>query len=315
MPNNQETVIFTAPPTLKTELFSRIPDAHRRAGKLTLERIQAGKGHAATDSYIEGPSFDREGNLYVVDIAFGLIFRISPQGQVQLICEYDGEPNGLKIHKDGRIFIADHKNGLCQLDLPTHQTQPLSTRFRTEGYKGLNDLFFAKNGDLYFTDQGQTGMQDPTGRVYRRNADGGIECLLNNVPSPNGIVLSPSENFLYIAATRSNAVWRAMVLPDGSLTRVGVFIQMSGGSGPDGLAVDQAGNLFVAHAGLGAVWMFSPRGEPLLRINSCAGAMTTNLAFGGADNRELYITESESGSILVAQLDTPGMPMFSHAKL
>lgn len=313
--SHKESAIFTAPPTLKAEIFASIPAVHRRAGKLSLERIQAGKGHASTDSYIEGPSFDRDGNLYLVDIAFGLIFRISPQGNTELICEYDGEPNGLKIHSDGRIFIADHKNGLCLLDLQNHQIKPLSRRFRTEGYKGLNDLFFAKNGDLYFTDQGQTGMQDPSGRVYRRNADGSIECLLSNVPSPNGIVLSPTENFLYIAATRSNAVWRAMVLPDGSLTRVGVFIQMSGGSGPDGLAFDQAGNLFVAHAGMGVVWKFSPRGEPLLRINSCAGAMTTNIAFGGADNRELYITESESGSILVTKLDTPGMPMFSHTKL
>ena len=136
---------------------------------------------------------------------------------------------------------------------------------------------------------------------------------MSNIPSPNGVVLNPNESFLYVAATRSNSIWRAMILPDGSITRAGIFIQMSGGSGPDGLAVDQAGNLFVAHAGFGAVWMFSPYGEPLLRINSCAGSMTTNLAFGGKDNRDLYITESETGSVLVARMDIPGNPMFSHS--
>ena len=112
--------------------------------------------------------------------------------------------------------------------------------------------------------------------------------------------------------TRANSIWRAMLLPDGSITRVGNFIQLSGGSGPDGLAVDQAGNLYVAHAGLGTVWKFSPQGEPLLRIHSCAGKMTTNLAFGGKDNQDLFITESETGSILRVRMDTPGLTPFSH---
>ncbi|MBV7483177.1 SMP-30/gluconolactonase/LRE family protein [Bordetella sp. BOR01] len=304
--------MYPAPPVIRTEVFTRIPDQYRKAGQLSKERLHAGKGTLATDSYIEGPSFDRDGNLYLVDIAFGLVFRVSPMGKVTLLAEYDGEPNGLKIHRDGRIFIADHKNGLLLLDPGLGTLTPYLRRARTEGFKGLNDLYFASNGDLYFTDQGQTGMQDPTGRVYRSSADGRLECLLGNVPSPNGIVMNPAENLLYVAATRGNSVWRAMVLPDRSLTRVGLFVQMSGGSGPDGMAVDQAGNLLVAHAGLGAVWMFSPHGEPLLRIDSCMGRMTTNIAFGGNDNRDLYITESESGCVLVARMEIPGQPMYSH---
>jgi gluconolactonase len=293
-------------------VFATLPAQYRRAGQLSEERRMAGKGTAQTDSFLEGPSFDCKGNLYVVDIAFGAFYRISPQGEVSRVAVSDGEPNGLKIHRDGRIFVADHKYGLLLLDAHTGAIAPLASRFRTESFKGLNDLFFARNGDLYFTDQGQTGLQDPSGRVYRRRADGSTECLLANVPSPNGIVMNAAETLLYVAATRANAVWRAMVLPDGSLTRVGAFIQMSGGSGPDGMALDAQGNLFVAHAGMGAVWMFSPRGEPLLRIDSCAGQMTTNIAFGGQDNRDLYITESETGSILVARMDIPGQPMYSH---
>lgn len=304
--------MFRMPPAISSELFARIPDEYRKKGKISLERLQACKGTLQTDSYIEGPSFDRDGNLYIVDIAFGLIFKVSDTGFVTQVLEYDGEPNGLKIHKDSRIFIADHKNGLMLFNPESCTMAPFLPRFRTEGFKGLNDLFFSNNGDLYFTDQGQTGFQDPSGRIFKYSNNGKIELLLNNVPSPNGIVMSPSENFLYIASTRGNCILRAMVLPDGSLTRVGNFIQMSGGSGPDGLAVDQAGNLFVAHAGFGAVWMFSPRGVPLLRIDSCMGGMTTNIAFGGKDNRNLYITESETGSILVARMDIPGQQLFSH---
>jgi gluconolactonase len=247
-----------------------------------------------------------------VDIAFGLIYQINPQGSVKLLSEYDGEPNGLKIHQDGRIFVADHKNGLMLLDPQSGEIKPFIERYKTESFKGLNDLVFSKDGNLYFTDQGQTGLQDPTGRVFSLNTQGNLTCLLNNVASPNGIALNPEENFLYIAVTRANSIWRAMLLPDGSITRVGNFIQLSGGSGPDGLAVDQAGNLYVAHAGLGTVWKFSPQGEPLLRIHSCAGKMTTNLAFGGKDNQDLFITESETGSILRVRMDTPGLTPFSH---
>jgi gluconolactonase len=304
--------MFKAPPEIGTEVFTRIPDQYRKSGQLSPERILAGKGSLKTDSYIEGPTFDRDGNLYIVDIAFGLIYQINPQGQVKLVVEYDGEPNGLKIHHDGRIFVADHKNGVMLLDPESGSIKPYIGRYKTESFKGLNDLVFSKAGALYFTDQGQSGLQDPSGRVFCLDTSGNLNCLLNNVPSPNGIALNLEENFLYIAVTRANSVWRAMLLADGSITRVGNFIQLSGGSGPDGLAVDQAGNLYVAHAGLGSVWKFSAQGEPLLRIRSCAGMMTTNLAFGGKDNQDLFITESESGSILRARMDTPGLTLFSH---
>lgn len=302
--------MFKAPPEIGTEVFARIPDEYRKSGQLSSERILAGKGSLKTDSYIEGPTFDQEGNLYIVDIAFGLIFQISPKGLVKLLVEYDGEPNGLKIHQDGRIFVADHKNGLMLLDPISASVKPFIERYKTESFKGLNDLVFSKQGKLYFTDQGQSGLQDPTGRVFCLDTQGHLHCLLNNVPSPNGIALNADENFLYIAATRANSVWRAMLLPDGSITRVGNFIQLSGGSGPDGLALDQAGNLYVAHAGLGTVWKFSPQGEPLLRIRSCAGMMTTNLTFGGENNQDLFITESETGSILRVRMETPGLKPF-----
>jgi hypothetical protein len=78
------------------------------------------------------------------------------------------------------------------------------------------------------------------------------------------------------------------------------------------LSIDEDGGLAVAHVGLGAVWLFNRRGEPTLRVNAPQGAHTTNLAYGGADRKTLYITESETGTILSAPVEVAGRAMFSH---
>ena len=249
----------------------------------------------------------------MVDIPYGRIFRISPQGEFEVAAEYDGEPNGLKIHNDGRIFIADYKNGIMRLDAENGTVTPHITRRRLEPFKGCNDLVFHSNGEMYFTDQGQTGLHDPSGRVFKADSDGDLSVMLDGIPSPNGLVFNLTETILYLAVTRANAVWRMPMMPDGGVSKVGVFIQLSGGlAGPDGMALDEEGNLLVCHAGLGTVWQFSPLGEPLARIRSCTGLMTTNVAYGGPDNRSVFITESETGTILRAELPTPGRIMFSH---
>ncbi|MCY4551429.1 MAG: SMP-30/gluconolactonase/LRE family protein [Defluviicoccus sp.] len=302
--------MFAAPPDIETRICARLPDALRRIGQRSSWADMMAHGRLL-DSFLEGPSFDRDGNLYLVDIPFGRIFRMSPEGEFEVVAEYDGEPNGLKLHRDGRIFVADHKHGILILDPASGETAVAIDRPRHERFKGCNDLFFTADGDLYFTDQGQTGLQDPTGRLYRQTAAGRLECVLDRVPSPNGLVTNLDETILYLAATRANAVWRVPLLADGTASKVGVFVQLSGGlAGPDGLALDMDGNLAVAHAGLGTVWLFSPLGEPVARVRSCAGAMTTNIAYGGIDRKTLFITESETGTILTAEMPVPGRPMF-----
>lgn len=305
--------MFAPPPVIETEVFARLPEKFRSPEKRSewLDEQPAGNPH---HSLLEGPSFDRDGNLYLVDIPFGRIFRLSPQGDWTLITEYDGEPNGLKVHRDGRIFIADYKNGIVLLDPDSGAVTPVLERVHLERLKAVNDLVFASNGDLYFTDQGLTGLHDPTGRVFCLRANGDVDCLLDNVPSPNGIVLNPAETMLHIAVTRANAVWRAPLMPRGRVAKVQNFIQLSGGGGPDGLAMDCEGGLLVAHIGMGAIWAFTPRGEPAFRIQSCEGLHNTNMAFGGPENRDLFITESESGCILRARMPMAGQPMFSHMR-
>lgn len=302
--------MFAPPPEIETRVFARVPDALRRTGQRSQWADVMMHGRAV-DCFIEGPSFDKAGNLYIVDIPFGRIFRIDPSGMFDVIADYDGEPNGLKIHADGRIFIADHKQGILQLDPDTGTVTPALDRPRLERFKGCNDLFFTADGTLYFTDQGQTGLHDPTGRLFRQRTDGALDIVLDMVPSPNGLVTNLEETIVYLAVTRDNSVWRVPLMTDGTATKVGVFVQLSGGlAGPDGMALDSDGSLAVAHAGLGTVWLFSRLGEPIARVRSCAGSYTTNVAYGGADNKTLFITESDTGSVLVAEMAVAGRKMF-----
>lgn len=299
--------MYAAPEIIHTEVFAQLPEQFRMKGNRR--------------SFLEGPSFDRSGNLFVTNIPHGRVFRILPTGSFELVAEYDGEPNGLKVHRDGRVFIADHKHGIVVLDPATGATKVILDRPRRERFKGLNDLVFNSRGDLYFTDQGESGLQDATGRLWVLQASGNLELILDNVPSPNGLVLSPDERILFLAATRANAIWRVPLNRNDRPGRVGLFIQLSGayysytsgGGGPDGLAIDDEGQLAIAHPGNGCVWLFDRRGRPVSEIRSCAGEQPTNVAYGGPDNRTLFIVESETGSILTARLNTPGRRMFSHA--
>lgn len=304
---------FSPPPVIETEVFSSMPQRYRRTGQRSAW-ADANKAGAAIDSFIEGPAFDRDGNLFIVDIPFGRIFRISSKGDWDLVAEYDGEPNGLTIDRNGCIMIADYRHGLMRLDADSGRVSPILLRRNSERFKGLNDLTVAAAGDVYFTDQGQTGLHDPTGRVYRLTPEGRLDCLIANVPSPNGLVLNPEENILYLAVTRGNAVWRMPLMPDGSVTKVGLFFQFFGSSGPDGLAMDEAGNLVVAHASLGAAFLLSQKGEMLYLIRACHGGTVTNAAYGGEDRKRLFFTESETGSVLVARMPVAGRSMHSYAR-
>lgn len=121
--------MFFPPPTvIKAEVFSRIPDDLRAFEKPVFMH------GAIRDSCIEGPSFDKAGNLYCVDIVYGRIYRFSPDGTVSQVLRYDGHPNGLKFNRDGIGFIADAKNGLMRFDrwpspLSLSLHQPLASPF------------------------------------------------------------------------------------------------------------------------------------------------------------------------------------------
>ena len=300
------------PAVIESTVFATLPDELQLAERPSTFAADLFRGRGL-GSFLEGPSFDREGNLYLVDIAHGRIFRLSAAGDFTVVAEYDGMPNGLKIHRDGRLFVADRQNGIVEVDPVSGKVTTVLGPEQLPGFKGPNDLFFASNGDLYFTDQGASGLDDPTGRVFQYTAGGQLNCLLANGPGPNGLVMDPAESALYVAMTRTNSIWRVPFRADGSVHRVAVFARLVGGMGPDGLAVDRDGNLAIAHPGLGAVWLFSPLGLPIYKVEAAAhGLTTTNIAYGGPENRSLFITNSFADNVLRAEMPVAGEPMFAH---
>ena len=295
---------------IKTQVFTSLPQKFRRKGRTAWS--DPNRQGAEVECFLEGPSFDREGNLYCVDIPFGRVFRISPKGVWDLVVQYDGWPNGLKFHKDGRAYITCYKKGLLVLDPKTGKLETILETAFSEGFKGLNDLHFASNGDLYFTDQGQSGITDPTGRVYRLRANGALDRLVANVPSPNGITLSTTEKHCYVGVTRSNSVWRLPIMADGNVSKTGVAIQLSGGAaGPDGIEMDAENGLLVCHLGVG-IWRFDANMLPthLVYADGPHHHHLDNCAFGGPDLRTIYITEALSGDILMAKMPVAGKQLY-----
>lgn len=307
--------MFSPPPEIAARVFARLPpDLDLAESGRTSEWLADRPYHdRRAGSFLEGPAFDRDGVLHCVDIAYGRILRVDADGGMAVVAAYPGAPNGLAIHRDGRLFVADHKRGLMVVDPETRAVSCRLPGAFGEPFKGLNDLVFATNGDLYFTDQGQSGLQDPSGRLFRLTAAGVLETVLTGIPSPNGLVLTGDGRSLLLAVTRANQVWRVPLGPDGRTSKVGVFLTLSGGGGPDGLAIDEDDTLYVAQPVLGSVLGFDRFGEPVCRIRSAtAGRLLTNLAFGGADGRQLHITDSSTGCIQVATVPRPGQIPFSH---
>src|ERR1700692_471079 len=142
-------MFFYPPKDIPTTLFARLPDELRGANDDNECHQPSG---SPADSLLEGPSCDRDGNLWCVDLPNGRIYRISADGVFHVAAEYDGWPNGLKFHCDGRIFIADYKNGIMEMDPVNGKVRPYLTRASLAPSKGCTELFFAANGVFSFPD-------------------------------------------------------------------------------------------------------------------------------------------------------------------
>lgn len=292
---------------INAETFTRLPAHFRRARRLPWSDHNL---HGQeVECFLEGPSFDRQGNLFVTDIPFGRVFSISPDGSWSLVVEYAGWPNGLKFHRDGRAFITDYQRGLMVLEPATNRIEALLETAYGESFKGLNDLHFSRDGDIYFTDQGQSGIADPTGRLFRYRENGRLDKLVANAPSPNGVTLNSRETHAYLAVTRSQQIWRLPLMTDGQVSKAGVAIQLSGGTGPDGVEMDRDDGIVVCHVGVG-IWRFDANCLPTHLVVAPGRRMITNLAFGGPDLDVLYATDSLNGEIICARVPFRGKRMY-----
>src|SRR3954462_5110595 len=134
---------FTPPFVIHARVLTRVPDALRR--RVRTDWSDANKPGQEVDCFLEGPTFDRDGNLYLVDIPFGRIFRVSPALEWSLVAQYDGWPNGLAMHRDGALWIADYRRGLLRLDVNGGQRDARTPvhvlgHRNSESFRGLNDL-------------------------------------------------------------------------------------------------------------------------------------------------------------------------------
>lgn len=283
---------------VETTVYTRIPPA---AGE-TADWF-AIQDRPQGPSFIESLTPSPDGTLYLVDIPWGRVLRVVDGPRTDTVFQYDGQPNGLALRPGGGALLADYEHGLLQVDrlASDAEVKPLLTRHGMSRFQGLNDVTISTSGDAYFTDQGGTGLHDPTGRVYRLTPDGQLRVLVDGLPSPNALALDEAGRVLYVAVTRDNAVWRIPLRTDGTVGKVGRYIQLSGGAGPDGVALTARGWLLVTHLGLGVVWLFDAKGRPVLAYECATGDEPTSVTVVPGTRRVL-IAEASSGSILTAEL-------------
>jgi gluconolactonase len=253
----------------------------------------------------EGPAFDRNKNLFLVDVDTGDISKISPKGHVNTFFNTGGAPNGAKFHINGDLYVADREKGIIAIS-PNGNIRVVVDNDQGKRFNGPNDLAFDLSGNLYFTDPHGSSAENPFGCVYRFSSSGELTCLASGLAFPNGLVLSQDERYLFVANTRKNRILRYVLDPP---VRSYLFSQLSGGWGPDGMAFDVTGNLYVAHYGGGDVLIVDPKGEIIERV-PIGGLHPTNVAFGGPGRKTLYVTEVETGSVYCFNADHPGLPLY-----
>lgn len=251
-------------------------------------------------TFLEGPVLAPDGKLYCVDIPGGRVLMVDPAGVWSEVCRYDGWPNGMKLLPDGYLLVADARHGLVRINPATGDVEMVLTHAATQGFLGLNDLQVTQDGAVWFTDQGQTGLHDPSGRVYRWQG-GELRCVLDHLPSPNGLRVTDDGAELYLAVTRDNSVWRAPLTTSGQPTKVGRFASFYGPTGPDGIHIDHEGLLWVCLPGADAVWVLNRKAEVVARAVFPDGAFPTNLAMDSAGQRIAVTCSGVEAIFLVAR--------------
>lgn len=302
-----------------------------------LERIATG-----LNKWTEGPVWTNQGTLLFAEIPANNIDEWIPGKGVHVFMHpsgYDGwlsfllkDPgsNGMTLDADGRVTVAGHaRRNVWRLEwLDSHaQITVLADSYQGKKLNSPNDLVYKSDGSLYFTDppyglptQGDNDRSKelnvngvyriPAARQQRPGTQPNrqaLQLVIKDIARPNGIAFSPDEKYLYISESERRVWLRYRVQPDGSLTDGTVFLDSSYDKGrgrPDGIRVDEKGNLYAA--GPGGVWIISPEGKHLGTIN--VPERVSNVAWGDNDCKTLYITASTS--VYRIRLAIPGMASF-----
>jgi gluconolactonase len=175
-------------------------------------------------------------------------------------------------------------------------------------FNGCNDLAFAPDGTLYFSDPWKTSLENPIGGFYRRLPDGCLERLDHGLAFPNGVAMAPDGSAVFLAETYTNRIYRYPIRAGGVVGPRETFAQLSGDPGPDGMAFDEEGFLWIAHYGEGRIDIVAPDGAVVDAVPT-PGPQPTNLAFGGPDRRTLVLTENAGGAVYRAEVAVPGVAL------
>jgi gluconolactonase len=278
-----------------------------------LERVFAG------GVFLEGPAVSPDGAVYFSDITspdatglqVGHIWRYDPRsGATVIFRSPSGQSNGIEFDAAGRMVVVEGANAggrrVTRTDMASGRSVALALQFRGRPFNSPNDLTIDEAGRIFFTDPRYVGpepLEQPVMGVYRIDPDGTVSLVIADAGKPNGIVVSPDQRTLYVAADDNGASGglpagveprpgiRALLaydlVPDGAARFRSVLVDFAPGSGPDGIAVDVDGNIYAALPD--GVRVFSPAGDELAVIP--VPEVPSNIAFGrGAEARTLFIT-------------------------
>jgi gluconolactonase len=257
-------------------------------GLFTAERLQPVEV-TRFRSISDGIVFDYDGNAYVSHGRF--ITRVAPDGKKSLWSE-TGAPEGHKILPDGTHLVCDvSRRAVLRLDREGKVRDVVSSECDGKPLSEPNDLTLDSKGGFYFTDSG--GERDQRiGAIYYVNRSGVTSLAASGLRYPQGIVLRPDGRTILVAESDRRRILSYDVVAIGKLGPMKVFADLEGGAGdqrPDGLCLDQHGNLYIAHYGMGAVEVYNRKGRFIRHYP--AGLLTANnLAFGGPKLDQLYIT-------------------------
>jgi gluconolactonase len=268
--------------------------------------------------YCEGVCFDHAGNGY---ISWGKsITRFSLDGKNAVWAE-TGAPNGHKVLSDGTHLVCDaSQHAVLRLSAYGMMLDPASKECDGKPLRGPNDLTLdTPNGGFYFSDPGGSGLSNLIGTIHYVDKAGKTHLLDTGLAFPNGIVLTPDGKKLYLAESQKNRVHVYEVTAPGKLGERKVFAELPAKKSgteqidnqPDGMCLDAAGNLYVAHYGMKQVQVLDPSGK-LIRQYDGGNVTTSNVAFGGPNMNQLFITggigpEAGEGGLFRIDLGVKGL--------
>jgi gluconolactonase len=249
-------------------------------------------------TFTEGPAADRDGNVYFTDIPNQKIHKVDTKGKLSLFRDKSNRANGLMVNAKGEVVACEMAGQVVAYSADGKERRVLADKHGGKAFNAPNDLVLDKQGGVYFTDPAFGAAKSlPQGKtaVYYLDADGKTTRLVDDLPNPNGVILSPDEKTLYVIPTGQADMMSYPVEGPGKLGKGKVFCTLKQGgkaknAGGDGLTVDVKGNLYITSQ-LG-LQVFDPAGKLLGVIK--VPEPPANVTFGGPDFKTLYVTARTS---------------------